>query len=102
MAEHKLPEDTQQRQRDEDTEAILSRRRFLIASTLAGAGMGGALSGCRPQPPEPKVCLKPSPPDTPQTGGKDSQPQPCLSVKLVEPPKPRSGKANACLTVPEP
>ncbi len=40
----------------EDTQAILSRRRFLIQTALAGAGIGVAASaGCRP-----RVCLSPA------------------------------------------
>jgi len=33
-------------QTDEDKKAILSRRQFLIASSLAGAGIGVAVTGC--------------------------------------------------------
>jgi hypothetical protein len=50
---------------DEDAEAILGRRRFLIQSALVGAGLAGLGAGCQPfarpcltLPPEPKPCLK--------------------------------------------
>jgi len=82
MTSHEPPEDVSPRQGEEDTEAILSRRRFLISSTLAGAGIGAALSGCRTEPPEPKVCLTPLPPKQPP------EPKACLSIKKIETPKP--------------
>ncbi len=70
---------------NDDTKAILARRRFLIQSTLAGLGVAAtaAVTGCdEPKPclkvkPEPKACLKEVPPQK-----KEEDPQPCL-----EPPK---------------
>jgi hypothetical protein len=88
---------------DEDTEAILNRRRFLIESTLAGAGIGAVLSGCEAQPclkikPEPRQCLD-VPPDRPTS--KPTEPQVCLSVEIsplkVHPPA--SSQPAACLKV---
>jgi hypothetical protein len=114
MYEDPPPEDARQRPEEdcEDTEAILARRRFLIASTLAGAGLGVALSGCQPKPclkvkepgprvclsvkPEPRVCLTVDPelpkrpkPDPPKEGASANPPRPevCLSVRLETPPK---------------
>ena len=64
---------------DDDTEAILSRRKFLIASALAGAGIGVGATGCGSKPrPSPNVyggaCLsvpprhvrEPGPPQPPE------------------------------------
>ena len=89
-------------QKNDDTEAILERRRFLIRSTLAGLGVAAAtaVSGCdrpekclkvkppdpKPKPPkdepEPKVCLK-----TVKPGPPEPEPKPCLSIEAPEPPK---------------
>ena len=97
---------------DEDTEAILNRRRFLIASALAGAGLG-AVAGCDPEP-----CLKVGPPPR-KAGSKPStrpaerkpktpdqpEPKPCLTPELPKPktaaqPKPKPGTApRPCLSV---
>jgi hypothetical protein len=97
--ESRPPEDKPRQHVDEDTEAILSRRRFLIQSTLATAGLGVAASGCKPEAClEPQVCLTPAPPP-------DVQPQVCLDVVEPEPqvcleeePEPQ-----VCLSVePEP
>jgi len=69
---------------EEDTEAILGRRRFLIASALAGAGIGIALSGCPmtclSYAPNPRPCLEVAPPEP------EPEPQVCLEV---EPPEPQ-------------
>jgi hypothetical protein len=63
---------------DEDTNAILSRRQFLITSSLAGAGIGVAAAGCRPKPDN----FRPGNPFF----------QPCLSIARPrpdpEPPEP--------------
>jgi len=85
---------------DEDTQAILDRRRFLIESTLAGAGLGALAAGCDTEKPrpclsiakEPQPCLSviKEPPKKPDTA---TPPQPCLSP----PPEPRP-----CLEVPAP
>ena len=97
MTSHELPEDSRVKQGDEDTEAILSRRRFLIFSTLAGAGIGQRCWAAGPshrsrrcasksrrarhrrsRPPEPNPCPEGQLPKPPE-------PKPCLSV----PPPPR-------------
>ena len=98
MTSHEPPEDARRRLGDEDTEAILSRRRFLISSTLAGVGIGTALSGCErfarpclqlapppqpPQPPKPEPGPKAEPPQPPKP---EPEPAPCL--KLPAPPEP--------------
>ena len=72
---------------DDDTQAILRRRRFLIQSALAGAGLGALLTGCRP---EPHACLSvvpapPKPPTGPKICLKPVAPHPCLKVA---PPRP--------------
>ncbi len=83
----------EERRRDEDAEAILNRRRFLIGSALAGAGIGAAAVGCdhwrhHGPPPPPKACLTPPPPKV------------CLTIvppkKCVVPPP------KVCLTPPPP
>ena len=108
MTSHEPPEDAREKQEDEDTEAILSRRRFLIFSTLAGAGIGPAMSGCQREPPKPKVCLKvpsrePEPPPPKDVLPPGPGPKVCVSVprekRLPGVPPP---KAKVCLTVPEP
>ncbi len=92
--------------RNDDTEAILARRRFLVQSTLAGLGVGVvAVTGCapkpcltlvpdaclKPPPPDPEVCLKPAPPDPkPCLKPKPPEPKPCLSESVD--PRPRSTK----------
>jgi len=59
---------------EEDTEAIMNRRKFLIESTLVGAGLSAALAGCKSESEsEPKVCLSINVPVT-------TQPKPCLEV----------------------
>ncbi len=64
---------------EEDTQAIMNRRRFLIKSTLAGAVLSGSLSGCKPEStaesePEPEACLSIILPTA-------TQPKPCLEVE---------------------
>jgi hypothetical protein len=92
--------------REEDREAILSRRKFLIESALASAGitLGVGVAGCGPSKketapqvclsvapvePRPTECLKVAPPPPPDAGAPASQPvrptvclqpRPCLSV----------------------
>ena len=88
--------------RDDDTEAILRRRRFLIQSALAGAGIGALLAGCAPKPcltvlqppaePTPRPCLAVVPPPQP------SKPGPCL--KVVPPKKPP--RPGPCLSIRRP
>ncbi|MBM4042246.1 MAG: hypothetical protein FJ290_27450 [Planctomycetes bacterium] len=119
----------QGRRKDEDADAILNRRRFLIESTLAGAGLGALAAGCEkePQPclkvapPKPSPCLKLPAPDTatppvkpktavepqpclqplPPKPATSVAPQPCLDVAPV--PKPKSGTApQPCLSMPAP
>lgn len=87
---------------DEDTEAILSRRQFLIASSLVGAGIGFAATGCRPKPenafpgyPFFQPCLsiakprpKPEPPEPGQQGPYDPPvvgPEPADRFEEFEP-----------------
>jgi len=109
------PEDDRQGQPDEDTEAILSRRRFLISSTLAGAGLGGAMSGCGPysrpcltlprkppppQPPGPKPCLKVPAPPEPEPP--KPEPKVCLKVPAPAEPEPPKPEPKVCLKVPAP
>ncbi len=66
------------RRQQEDTEAILSRRRFLIQSALAGAGIAAAASDAQAQvclsvaPPEPMPCLKVVPPGNEAAPGGDA------------------------------
>ena len=88
MTSDEPPEEDRQRQGDEDTEAILSRRRFLIFSTLAGAGVGAALSGCRPEPPQPKACF------TSSTWQGPGPPPELRSSQEVRPPKPPEPKPS--------
>ena len=86
-----------QRDHDEDTEAILDRRRFLIESTLAGAGLGAVLAGCdnRSEPHaclsiEPQPCLEVEPPES----------QPCLSIEIGQPTtQPKPPGPEVCLKV---
>ncbi|HUT34348.1 MAG TPA: hypothetical protein VNE39_12755 [Planctomycetota bacterium] len=95
------------KQRDEDAQAILDRRRFLIESTLAGATLGALAAGCDtdpqacltpPRPPKPKTAGEPPPPPKPTTS---ATPQPCLEV--APPPKPKTGTApQPCLSMPAP
>ena len=75
MQDH--PNEKHPDQRDEDTQAILSRRDFLIKTALAGAGASAAAAaaGCGP-----KTCLKVVDPDRPK-------PQTCLDVDPPDPPK---------------
>jgi len=79
--------------RNEDTEAILRRRRFLIESALAGLGVGALAAGCKEEP-EPKVCLTALPPEPPPKKG--TGPQVCL--RPAPPPKGDT-KAQPCLEV---
>jgi len=79
---------------DEDTEAILRRRRFLIESAIAGLSAGALAAGCKEEP-EPKVCLSIREfPDEPPTKN-EAKPQMCLKIA---PPKD-SPKARPCLDV---
>ncbi len=111
----------------EDTEAILSRRRFLIKSGLASAGL--AVAGCEKggktdqtnapgpmsKPHKPGICLKvagPKPdaavsrpclsvPD--MTPDKPMRPRVCLKVRPPEPMRDPGGrKAMVCLSQPKP
>jgi hypothetical protein len=68
---HQRSAENRPSQPDEDAKAILSRRQFLIASSLAGAGIGVAATGCKPRP---ETCLSIAPPP-------DPGPQVCLSVE---------------------
>jgi len=95
MTRYEPPEDDWEGQLDEDTEAILSRRRFLISSTLAGAGLGATLSGCRRQPQEPKVCLTLDRPKPPYA-------RPDQQAPPTEKPQPAQAKPQPCLEVPPP
>ena len=87
----------------QDTEAILSRRAFLVRSALAGAGVAAAGCGDKPQP-GPKVCLGPPParrdagvkPKGRPRPGPDAGPKPCLKVK------PPDHKPRPCLSAPRP
>lgn len=88
--------------RDDDTEAILRRRRFLIQSALVGAGMGALLAGCEPEVClTPQVCLKVAPPPSTKEGAKpatQAEPQVCLEL-----PAPKTNKgAQVCLKLAPP
>jgi hypothetical protein len=107
------PNDDRGARRDEDTEAILRRRKFLIQSALAGAGLGALLAGCEAEPkvclevtpdgPNPNICLQPPKVGTkagPKPGTEaapklktDAAARTCLSV----PPEP-----GPCLKLPAP
>lgn len=71
-----------------DREAILARRRFFVASALAGV----VAAGC--DKPEPQVCLKVAP--VPVDDGGPS-PQPCLSEA-----RPLDAEPMPCLEVARP
>ncbi len=91
------------RRHDEDTQAILNRRRFLIESTLAGAGLGALAAGCgKEEPQKPQICLSVAvPPEPPKKPGTATPPQPCLDV--APPPKPTTATApRPCLSMPAP
>ena len=92
--------------RDEDTEAILNRRRFLIESALAGAGLGAVLSGCEDETapraclsvaPPPKTCLQPPPESRPCLKIKP-EPRQCLDV-IPDPPTRKPTEPQVCLSV---
>jgi len=95
MTSHEFPKHDRQRQGDEDTEAILSRRRFLIFSTLAGAGIGSPCWAASPSHPKRRCGSKSRrarhrrlcPPAT----------EPCQEGQLPKPPAPKP-----CLSVPPP
>ncbi len=81
---------------DEDTEAILSRRRFLIQSTLAGAGIGAVASVC-----EARICLsiirdpdKLQEPDPQTYLVEPSEPEPRLGVAQPPEPSPESQQCS--------
>jgi len=88
---------------NEDTRAILDRRRFLIESTLASTGIGVVASGCQPLAclsvePEPGPCL--SPPPEEDLPGPTDEPQVCLEVAPPEPPPPLGEPVpDICLSV---
>ena len=98
---------------DEDTQAILNRRRFLIASALAGAGLGAAATGCD-RDAQPDICLKvaprprltPKPPAKPGTADRP-EPKPATAVEprpCLEPVPPDRGhkpgtRPEVCLSV---
>jgi hypothetical protein len=103
--------------RDEDTQAILARRRFLIESALAG-GLGALAAGCEKEEPSPclkvgtpRVCLKVPPPEPPKKPDTATTPQPCLSPPVeprpcleVAPPPKKDAKGTGegprvCLSV---
>lgn len=97
------PKDEPEKQPNEDTQAILDRRRFLIESTLAGTGIGLAASGCRPQAclsVEPDSGPRRSPPPEENLSGTEDQPQVCLEVEPPDPP-PSAGEPvpDICLSV---
>lgn len=110
----------------EDTEAILSRRSFLIKSALSGAGV--AATACGPKP-SPHPCLSEPPmrrdaaaarprreiavpPKTSRDAGAEAplrppkphpclsppKPQPCLKIKPRRTPKRRKPRGRICLS----
>ncbi|MBC8874166.1 MAG: hypothetical protein H8E44_32405 [Planctomycetes bacterium] len=107
------PQSDDPKRREEDTEAILHRRRFLIQSTLASAGLGAVVSGCQPQAclsaaPDPCLSVAPEPEPQPCLDVGPPEPQPCLEVEpprpqpcLSEPPAPEP-RPEPCLKVVEP
>lgn len=88
-----------------DAEAILSRRRFLIGTTLAGAGLGAAAVGCDPgwyspgpPPPKPKD-PPPPPPPPPKDPPKFKVPEKIkLPEKVKLPEKIKEPIPKVCLT----
>lgn len=91
-------------QSEEDSQAILSRREFLIKSTLVGMGaavVAACGSGDKTQPQaclsvaldeetptdalsdQPQICLEPLPPDM-SDALDDDLPQPCLTPRLED------------------
>ena len=106
MNDQQHPHDDQPPQ-DEDTRAILHRRRFLIESALAGIGAGAVLIGCDKKPAgSPKPCLSVKAP--PQTQPKpqvclEVEPRPCLSVAPSPATKPATRpEPQVCLSPPVP
>lgn len=106
--------------RDEDAEAILSRRRFLIESAVAGAGLGALAAGCAEEE-RARPCLsvmvkelpKPGTATSPQPCLEVAPPQPCLDVapppeaclSVAPPPEPKEGQGpppQPCLSLPPP
>jgi len=83
MADDKSSQDARAERLEEDTAAILSRRRFLIQSTLAGTGIGAGLSpaAAAPRGPGAMPCL--STVDRPGPA-----PKPCFSPPPPPPPRP--------------
>jgi hypothetical protein len=81
----------------EDRDAILSRRKFLIESALASAGITIGVAGCGPskKDPGPQVCLsvapQPPPPDAAFAQPPPPRPTVCLQpqVCLSPPPQPQ-------------
>ncbi len=73
----------------EDTDAILSRRRFLIQSGLAGAGI--AVGGCEKGGKTDKAS---------GAGGMDKPPKPGICLK-VRAPQRDAAVSRPCLSVPE-
>ncbi len=92
MTSDEPPEEDRQGQAAEDAEAILGRRRFLIVSTLVGAGIGTAMSGCGPYS---RPCLKLPPRQPPQ-------PEPMVCLQGPEPSQPPKPEPKVCLKVPAP
>ncbi len=88
----------------EDREAILSRRRFLIESALASAGITIGVAGCGTKKEEvPQVCLSPPP------QSQKAPPHICLKVApqeclKVAPPRLDGGvpRPRVCLSKPPP
>ena len=113
------PRGSEEKRHDEDTEAILARRRFLIRSALAGAGLGAVLAGCESKPEAvPRPCLSVAvPPPTSNTDaqpktstepkpGTATKPEVCLKIAPPEkPPEPAPKtvtEPQICLSVPAP
>lgn len=86
---------------EEDRQAILRRRRFLIQSALTGAGLGALLAGCEPDEPKPCLSIRRPPKST-------ADPKPCLEVAPPEPATKTGTKLmtgtepEVCLSVPAP
>ena len=108
--------------RDEDTEAILSRREFLIKAALAAGGVSAALVGCGKAESRPclsiaKPCLTevaapppeedkkpPEGDEEPADGKKPDAPQPCLRPPPPDKVEKKEGKDGGapepCLSPP--
>ncbi len=94
--------DPQEAASDEDTQAILSRRSFLIETTLVNAGLGVGLGACRPQVslknvPHREDTIAPSRDAGMTQKPPVTKPRVCLSPPIRPPIRPQ-----VCLKIPPP